>query len=412
MSGIEKWPGYQIHSHNYRVPEPFRGQIVVLIGYETSARDISREIARVAKEVHMAARAPDVEVSKLKSHDNLWQHKMIERVYEDGNVRFQDGSSVFADTILYCTGYKYHYPFLETNGIVTVDDNRVGPLYKHIFPPRLAPWLSFVGIPKKDTRFQSVELQSKWVARVLSGKVLLPTKEEMMASVNEYYQLMEKTGIPKRFTHVLYPNEIEYKHWLAAQNGLPPLEEWRDRMFTESFKLVNSQDGCKDQWDDDYWTAVIESKMWYLGLKFEYSSLDFRGIEKWPRYQIHSHNYRVPEPFSGQIVVLIGYGPSAFDISRDIARVAKEVHIAARAPDVRVSKLDNHDNLWQHKMIERVYEDGNVSFQEGSSVFADTILYCTGYDPKCLIFHIVCMETVPADIIYIVASFSSVCYLG
>ena len=26
-SGIEKWPGYQIHSHNYRVSEQFRGQV-------------------------------------------------------------------------------------------------------------------------------------------------------------------------------------------------------------------------------------------------------------------------------------------------------------------------------------------------------------------------------------------------
>jgi len=32
---------------------------------------------------------------------------------------------------------------------VTVDDNRVGPLYKHVFPPALAPWLSFVGLPWK-----------------------------------------------------------------------------------------------------------------------------------------------------------------------------------------------------------------------------------------------------------------------
>lgn len=45
--------------------------------------------------------------------------------------------------------YKYDFPFLETNGVVTVDDNRVGPLYKHVFPPALAPWLSFVGLPWK-----------------------------------------------------------------------------------------------------------------------------------------------------------------------------------------------------------------------------------------------------------------------
>ena len=42
--------------------------------------------------------------------------------------------------------YKFHFPFLRTNNIVHVDDNRVGPLYKHVFPPQLAPRLAFVGL--------------------------------------------------------------------------------------------------------------------------------------------------------------------------------------------------------------------------------------------------------------------------
>ena len=107
----------------------------------------------------------------------------IESVHKDGSVIFNDGSVVLADVILHCTGYapiywtpilqgsqwigksntgknstitwsfftfsryKYHLPFLDTNGIVTVEDNCVGPLYKHTFPPALAPWLSFVGLP-------------------------------------------------------------------------------------------------------------------------------------------------------------------------------------------------------------------------------------------------------------------------
>ena len=43
--------------------------------------------------------------------------------------------------------YKFSFPFLRTNGIVTVDDNRVGPLYKHVFSPEIGSRLSFVGIP-------------------------------------------------------------------------------------------------------------------------------------------------------------------------------------------------------------------------------------------------------------------------
>ena len=46
---------------------------------------------------------------------------------------FQNGKTISAHVIMHCTGYKYHFPFLETNGIISVDDNRVGPLYKHIF---------------------------------------------------------------------------------------------------------------------------------------------------------------------------------------------------------------------------------------------------------------------------------------
>eukprot|EP00261_Vitis_vinifera_P032104 XP_019073347.1 PREDICTED: flavin-containing monooxygenase FMO GS-OX-like 2 isoform X2 [Vitis vinifera] len=212
VPGIEKWCEYQIHSHNYCTPKSFMGQ--------------------------------------------------IEFVYEDGKVVFQDGSSVHADTIFYCTGYKYHFPFIETNGIVTIDDdNRVGPLYKHVFPPHLAPWLSFIGMPKQDTPFLTTELQSKWLAHVLSGKVLLPTEEEMMSDVENYYHHMEETGVPKSFTHVLPPNEIEYRNWLLAQVEMPPLKEWRGRMYRECVKFAKAKlDGYRDQWDDDYWDAVIASQ--------------------------------------------------------------------------------------------------------------------------------------------------------
>ncbi|TKY49679.1 Flavin-containing monooxygenase FMO GS-OX 3 [Spatholobus suberectus] len=258
IPGIEKWPGYQIHSHNYRVPEPFRGQVVVVIGFASSAFDISRDIAKVAKEVHIATRSPDVKVMKLANHDNIWQHKMVKCVSEDGMVAFDDGSSVYADVIFYCTGFKYHYPFLETNGIVTIEDNRIGPLYKHVFPPALAPWLSFIGIPEKDVIFQMTDLQCKWVARVLSGKVLLPTEKEMMAYVEDYYQQMEKDGFPKHITHHLHFKEIGYCNWLAAAAGLPPVEDWKEEMYVESIKKVfGMQDNYRDQWDDAHWNAIV-----------------------------------------------------------------------------------------------------------------------------------------------------------
>ena len=110
---------------------------------------------------------------------------------------FGDGSSVVADTVIYCTGYRYSFPFLDTAGAVTVDDNRVGPLFEHVFPPALAPSLSFVGIPTKVLVPWFFEAQARWVAQVLSGRRTLPPEEEMMRSVEEWYRACEVAGVPK-----------------------------------------------------------------------------------------------------------------------------------------------------------------------------------------------------------------------
>ncbi|XP_043725042.1 flavin-containing monooxygenase FMO GS-OX5-like isoform X2 [Telopea speciosissima] len=250
IPGIDKWPGKQIHSHNYRIPEPFRDQIVVLIGNGPSAHDISRDISEVSKEVHIASRSPNVKIGKLDNYCNIWQHSM---------VAFQDESSVFADIIFHCTGYEYNFPFLETNGIVTAEDNRVGPLYKHVFPPRLAPWLSFVGLPFMVLPFMTFELQAKWVAQVLSGKVPLPFEQEMMNSVEEHYRHMAETGRPNHYTHKFDKDQFEYKNWLTAQVGLPPMEDWVEQMITISYKLVLSDlDGYRDKFDGDYWIQQFE----------------------------------------------------------------------------------------------------------------------------------------------------------
>ncbi|KAL3366121.1 hypothetical protein AABB24_010994 [Solanum stoloniferum] len=252
IPGIEVWPGKQIHSHNYRVPEPFRDQVIVVIGAATSASDISREIAEVAKEVHISSRsALSGTPKKVHGYENLWLHSMIEAVGIDGGVNFHDGSKVHADIIMHCTGYKYHFPFLETNGIVTVDDNRVGPLYKHIFPPAFAPSLSFVGMPWKLIPFPRCELQSKWIAGVLSGRISLLSKEDMIADIDAFYSSLDTSCIPKRYTHNM-DFQLDYEDWLAAECGSPPPEKWRKEMFFIAREKIKTQTEIyRDQWDDD-----------------------------------------------------------------------------------------------------------------------------------------------------------------
>lgn len=53
------------------------------------------------------------------------------------------------------------------------------------------------------------------------------------------------------------------------------------------------------------------------------------------------------------MVLIIGSAASAVDISRDIVRYAKEVHISNRSlPDEPPRKQPGHDNMWLHSMVE------------------------------------------------------------
>ncbi|KAJ6714633.1 DIMETHYLANILINE MONOOXYGENASE [Salix viminalis] len=253
IPGISSWPGKQMHSHNYRTPEGFQDQVAILIGSSASSFDLSREIAGVAKEVHVTSRSvADETYQEQPGFDNIWLHSMIESAHADGSVVFRNGRVVVADIIIHCTGYKYHFPFLDTNGIVTVDDNRVAPLYKHVFPPVLAPWLSFVGLPWKVVPFPLFELQTKWIAGVLSGHIALPTPEEMMEDVKAFYLTLEASNIPKYRTHNLGVGQFEYDNWLASQCGCPGIEEWREQMYDAAGKSkLLRPEIYRDELDDD-----------------------------------------------------------------------------------------------------------------------------------------------------------------
>ncbi|XP_062098408.1 uncharacterized protein LOC133804274 [Humulus lupulus] len=58
------------------------------------------------------------------------------------------------------------------------------------------------------------------------------------------------------------------------------------------------------------------------------------------------------------------------------AQGSRGVGSIARKPDVKVEKLENHNNIWQHMMIDHVCKDGRVAFQDGFSAYADANFYC------------------------------------
>ena len=56
---------------------------------------------------------------------NMHRLPWIDRLQSDGNVVFTNGQSLRPDSIIYCTGYKYSYPFLDKTYIISTGDHCV-----------------------------------------------------------------------------------------------------------------------------------------------------------------------------------------------------------------------------------------------------------------------------------------------
>ena len=54
VEGSDTFPGRVMHSHNYRVNQAYKGQVVVIVGASASGEDICREIAEVAHQVRVS----------------------------------------------------------------------------------------------------------------------------------------------------------------------------------------------------------------------------------------------------------------------------------------------------------------------------------------------------------------------
>ncbi|RLN34081.1 flavin-containing monooxygenase FMO GS-OX-like 8 [Panicum miliaceum] len=193
---------------------------------------------------------------------------------------FSDFQFVAADVVVYCTGYVYSFPFLDTGGAVTVEDNRVGPLFEHTFPPALAPSLSFLGVPMRIFVPWFLEAQARWTARVLSGRTALPPEDDMLRAVREDYRAREMAGLPARYSHdigLFKPSEIG-RGFVRKYTDLPDMEDWKMELFLAAFGNMNDdRETFQDR--DNYSESVREGfQRWLASAGAQYqAAIDAAG---------------------------------------------------------------------------------------------------------------------------------------
>lgn len=90
---------------------------------------------------------------------------------------------------------------------------------------------------------------------------------------------------------------------------------------------------------------------------------------------MHSHDYRVPEIFTGKRVLVIGAGPSGMDIALELTSVSKKVILSHHLKEHPRTVFP--ENLEQKPDVERL--DGHKAyFNDGSEDEIDVVFLCTG----------------------------------
>jgi len=116
-------------------------------------------------------------------------HPAIER-FEEDRVRFVDGTSAPCDLVVWATGYKVSFPFLDES-LLSAPNNEL-PLYKRVVHPQL-PGLYFVGLLQPVGAVMPLaEAQSRWIAALLQGKELLPSSGQMARVMQKEHERYER----------------------------------------------------------------------------------------------------------------------------------------------------------------------------------------------------------------------------
>lgn len=215
--GIESFPGSRKHSHQYRVPEAYAGQTVCILGASWSGIDIALEVAQHASKVYLSHNLPEPVDSKLPR--NVEQRAGIQEI-QGNQFFFRDGSSAIVDSFIYCTGYKFTYPFMSPKVEVCTDDNHVEPIYKHLVHMDYTN-LFFMGLPGLVIPFPMFHIQAQYLLGVLEGRIKLPSPEQMRKEYEAEKKALLDQGIPLRHIIKLKDRQWAYYDEIAEAAKIP-----------------------------------------------------------------------------------------------------------------------------------------------------------------------------------------------
>ncbi|KAI4938893.1 uncharacterized protein J4E92_000174 [Alternaria infectoria] len=217
MARIKEWaaqnPGRISHSKYYRKPEDFTGKKTIVVGNSASGADVSAQIAEFCqKPLLWSTRSQSMFSATHGTAGEDQKRREVPPIKQflpnSRGVMFEDGTEEHdIDAIVFATGYFYSLPFLQDvePKLITTGE-RVNHTYQHVFyAPR--PTLSFLALNQRVIPFPVAEVQSAVLARIYSGRLSLPSRQEMR---DWEKSIEEEMGAGRNFHLLPFPKDANY----------------------------------------------------------------------------------------------------------------------------------------------------------------------------------------------------------
>ncbi len=272
---VKTFTGEYLHSHQYRVPEPYAGKRVMVMGPGNSGVDIAADLCTVTQRTVLCARSPVLIMPRMMfgvpnsrtlvklekpwvpwairvwirtrltrifhgtmeqwgfrtpttrthpiSHPTLIAHMAWGRIIAKPGVKaingqeveFVDGTRETFDAIVGATGYTTEFPFLP-KGTSPLNGTKLD-LYHRVVHPSL-PRVYFIGYfdVSGGSNIRMMDDQAEFIAGIATDVVKLPSRETMLQSIQEdhAYQQAQYPDTP-RYGLELDPRR--YRKRLAQQ---------------------------------------------------------------------------------------------------------------------------------------------------------------------------------------------------
>jgi cation diffusion facilitator CzcD-associated flavoprotein CzcO len=271
-----EFSGESLHSRAYRSRESLRGRNVLIVGIGNSGADIACDAAPVARRTllasrrgahviprHLFGRPTDTFVTPFGSRLPLALQRLLyalllrlERgrqvdyglsppptrllsehptlssgllpLIRDGKVLprpnidrldgerviFADGTVEAVDLIIYATGYRVSFPFLGSE-LFSSEDNEVD-LFGRVIDVE-HPGLYFIGlIQPLGAIMPLAELQARWVAGLLTGRLGLPSRRAMRRWIGRDRERLARRYV-RSTRHTIQVDFFPYRRFLERQ---------------------------------------------------------------------------------------------------------------------------------------------------------------------------------------------------